>query len=472
MSVIKFGTDGWRAKMGDDFSFKNVRIFATAYFNYLKKKYKHKPLEDICVIVNYDTRFLSEEYAWETAKIFSLNGIKTLMPGRDAPLAPISLAILENRCCGGINFTASFNKPIYNGIKVFTQEGIPALPEETDAIEREAAKIAKTYRYKPQYAEKDFIKTIDVRTSYIKYLEKLVDLDLIKNSGIKVIVDNLYGTSREYLDFILNEKGIDSLSIHNYPYSAFGGVISSCGKDNLKDLSKLVVQHHAHLGLATDIDGDRFGIIDSQGRFLDSNTLIPPLIQYLINVRKMEGGIVKSISTTNNIRKVAEYYHRKVYSTPVGFKYLAHMMNTKKTFIAVESSNGASLNGEVKIKDGILFSLLITEMLAYYKLEMKKILRDFYYKFPKLYSHEIAIKKNEKIESRYEELLSKKDFKNEFDKLNLCGVDYIDGIKFKFKDCWLLIRQSGTNDVIRLYAESTSLNLTKELIKVGRSFIE
>ena len=472
MSVIKFGTDGWRAKMGEDFSFKNVRIFATAYSNYFKKKNPHKPNEEPCVIVNYDTRFLSEEFARETAKIFSLNGIKALMPERDAPLAPISLAIVRNKYSGGINFTASFNKPIYNGIKVFTRKGIPALPEETQEIEKEAAKIADTYCYKPQYGEKNLIGTIDVKSAYIKYIEELINFDLIKRSGIKVIVDNLYGTSREYLDYILNENRIDILSIHNYPYSAFGGVISSCDRDNLKDLAKLVVQQRAHLGLATDIDGDRFGIIDSQGWFLDSNTVMPPLIQYLITVRKMEGGIVKSISTTNNIRQVAEYYNRKVYSTPVGFKYLANVLDTRNAFIAVESSNGASLKGDVKIKDGILFSLLITEMLAYYQLEMKRILKDFYREFPKLYSHEIAVNKTEHSETRYNELLARKHFDHEFAGLKLKGVDYIDGIKFRFEDSWLLIRKSGTNDVIRLYAESTSLKCTNGLLKVGRSFIE
>jgi phosphoglucomutase len=472
MTVIKFGTDGWRAKMGEEFTFENVRIFAYAYSNYLKKKPRNKAKKNPCVIVNYDTRFLSEEFAREAAKIFSLSGIKTRMPERDAPLAPISLAVVRNKCCGGINFTASFNKPIYNGIKVFTHKGIPALPAETDLIEQEVEKIAENFCFKPQYSNKDFITTIDVKTPYIEYIEKLIDFDLIKRSGIKVVVDNLYGTSREYLDYILNEHEVDILSIHNFPYAAFGGVISSCDKDSLRDLSKLVVQQRAHLGLATDIDGDRFGIIDSKGRFVCSNTVMPPLIEYLITVRKMEGGIVKSISTTNNIRKVAEYYGRKIYSTPVGFKYLAKELDSKDTFIAVESSNGASLNGEIKIKDGILFSLLITEMLAYYQLEMGKVLKDFYLRFPRLYSDEITIKKNERTGSRYMELFSGRNFDGDFKDWHLKKVEYIDGIKFRFDDSWLLIRTSGTSEVIRLYAESTGLKHTNDLIKKGRSFIE
>jgi phosphoglucomutase len=473
MSVIKFGTDGWRAKMGEDFSFKNVRIFVQAYSNYLKQKYQHQPKKELQVMVNYDTRFLSEEFAMEAAKIFSLNGIKVLMPERDAPLAPISLAVIQHKCCGAINFTASFNRPIYNGIKVFTRKGIPALPAETDLIEAEIKNITRHFSFKPQYPDRSLINTIDVKAPYMDYIENIIDFALIKRSNIKVIVDNLYGTSREYLDYILNKNGIEAVSIHNFPYSTFGGVISYCDQESLKDLSRLVVEQQANLGLATDIDGDRFGLVDSQGRFLDSNTVMPPLIEYLIKVRKMKGGIVKSISTTNNIRSVAEYYSRKIYSTPVGFKYLANILDSKDTFIAVESSNGASLQGDIKIKDGILFSLLVTEMLAYYQLEIKRILKDFYLRFPRLYSHEIAIKKNERVESRYNRLLAGREWDAEFNQDILSKkIDYTDGIKFRCPDCWLLIRESGTSNVIRLYAESTSLKQTRKLIKMGRSLIE
>lgn len=473
MSVIKFGTDGWRAKMGEDFSFKNVRIFSQAYTNYLKKRYPSKAAcNQICVVVNYDTRFLSEQFANEVAKVFALNGIKTFKPERDAPLAPISLAVVMQKCCGAVNITASFNKPVYNGVKVFNNKGMPLLPSETGMIEEEAEKIAADFRFKPQYPDNALIDVIDVRTAYLDYLENLVNFDLIKDSGIKVIVDNLYGTSREYLDYILTENGIDAVSIHGFPYADFGGVISTCGRETLRDLAKLVVQQRAHIGIATDIDGDRFGIVDSKGHFLDSNTIMPPLIEYLITVRKMEGGVAKSISTTNNIRWVAEYYGRHVYSTRVGFKYLAHTLGDKKAFVAVESSNGASLNQNIRIKDGILFSLLITEMLAYHKLDMKMLLKDFYKRFPKLYSREVAVNKTQRVEDRYKELIEKKI--KDFGPFNLepVQVEYIDGVKFRFEDSWLLIRRSGTNRVVRIYAESTGLEGTRKLIKAGRWLID
>ncbi|HLP48956.1 MAG TPA: hypothetical protein VK469_23650 [Candidatus Kapabacteria bacterium] len=466
MSIIKFGTDGWRARMGHEFSFKNVRIFAQAYANFLKKKKSR----DIKIIVNYDTRFLSRRFAEEVGKILSLNGIYTFIPSRDIPLAPMALAILQEKLDGGIMFTASYNKPIYNGIKVFTNRGVSALPSVTNQLEDEIEKIQDTFHFKPQYSVSERISDIDVKEGYIKYLEHIIDFDLIRNSGMKIVVDNLYGTSREYLDYVLVENGIDIVNIHNFPYSSSETIISDCTESSLRDLSRLVVEQKADIGLATDIDGDRFGIVDAKGKLLTSNMIMPPLIEYLIKIKKMEGGIVKSVSTTNNIHRIAEHYLREVHTTPVGFKYLANILATKNTFIAVESSNGASLNRKITIKDGILFTLLVTEMLAFYKLEMDRILENFYSRFPRLYDIEIAIKKNDRTEKKFNELLTRKNL--DFPGFQLKKREYIDGIKFIFDDAWLLVRYSGTNDLIRIYAESTGLKQTKQLIKLGRALIE
>ena len=459
--------------MGDDFSFKNVRLFIQAYSNYLKQKYKGKDQgKDLSVVVDYDTRFLSEEFAVEAAKVFSLNGIKTIMPMRDAPLGAVSLYVNRHKCQGAVIFTASFHKPIYNGIKVFTHKGVPALPAETEKIEREIEKVQQEFHFKPQYPDSKLICNTDLKTPYVEYLEEQVDFGLIRDAGLRIVVDNLYGTSRDYLDYILNENNIEMVSIHNFPYSSFGGVISSWVSDNLKDLSKLVVQQKSDIGLATDIDGDRFAIVDSKGRYLPSNTIMPPLIEYLIKVRDMDGGIVKSITTTGNIRKVADYYLRKVYTTPVGFKYLADAMHSRRVFIAVESSNGASLNGKVRIKDGILFSLLFTEMLAWYKQEMDTILKDFYTRFPRLYSRDITIRLNDKMEDNYRKLLKKKSFDLSSFQLKVMERDYTDGVKFEFGDSWLLVRMSGTKPVIRIYAEAPELKHVQKLLKIGRSLIE
>ena len=292
----------------------------------------------------------------------------------------------------------------------------------------------------------------------------------LKRSGIKIVVDNLFGTSREYLDYMLSEEGIDTVSIHNFPYSPAAGISSSIESTGLKDLAREVLEGKADIGLATDISGDRFGIIDSRGKYLCYNVIMPPLIEYLITVRKFEGGIVKSISTTDNIKKLADYYLRKVYITPVGFKYLAQMMFQRKAFVAIESTNGASLHKTVPMKDGILFNLLVTEMLAHYHLKLDKILNNFYLKFPRLFFQETYLKKTRSREKRFKKLITGKDF--DFPGLRLKKIVRIDGLKFIFDKSWLLIRESGTEDIIRIYAESPSLKKTKDLIKLGRSLID
>lgn len=467
MSAIKFGTDGWRARMGDQFTFENVRLFAQSYALHLKEKKKHR---DLKVIINYDTRLLSRRFAEEAAKVLSLNGIRIFLTHRDSPIPPVALAIVQHKLDGGLNFTASFNKPIFNGVKVFTSRGVSALPSETCQIEKFADTIHDSFYFKPQYANEELISEIDIRDDYVQYLEKLVNFDLIRDSNMKIIVDNLHGTSRNYLDYILSKNNVEMIAIRNFPSSSFENIIATCNQGNLRELSRLVATEKAHIGLATDIDGDRFGIIDARGHFLNSNTIMPPLIEYLIQVRKMEGGIVKSISTTNTISRVAEHYSREVFITPVGFKYLANVMANKHSFVAVESTNGASLNHKITIKDGILFNLLITEMLAWHKLDMEKLLANFYNRFPKYANLEANVKKNPRSEEHFQRLLTQKKF--DFPGFKLIRKEYIDGIKFIFENAWLLIRFSGTDRFIRIYAESPILSATRNLIKAGRSFIE
>ena len=466
MSIIKFGTDGWRAKMGGDFSFNNVRLFANGYAVYLKKIWGDKRVN---IVVNYDTRLLSEKFALETARVLSRHNIVSHLCVRDTPLAAVSLGITHFRFQGAVNFTASFNEPIYNGIKLLNSKGCPALPSETVRIENEIEIQEKDFKYIPCYPDESNIRKIDLRDLYIRYITERIDFDKIRSSGLRIIVDNLYGTSRDYMDTILNDNGIEIESIHNLPYSAYGDIIPYCNKSNLKELRELVKKEKADIGLSTDIDGDRFGIIDEKGGFLCSNAIMPLLLEYLITVRKMEGGIVKSVSTTDSIRKVADYYMRKVYTTPVGFKYLADMMSTKKTFLAVESSNGAALNGPVMMKDGILFNLLVTEMMAWYGMSLAQLQKSFGERFPKFYNLEVELPGSYRRVERLGKLsvVSIKDIAGE--KVN--RIKMVDGVKFMMDKGWLLLRQSGTSPIVRIYSEAVSAKLAKDFLRFGRQLI-
>lgn len=466
MSLIKFGTDGWRAKMGGDFSFHNVRLFAHGYAEYLRKIWGNRRLN---IIVNYDTRLLSEKFAKETARVLSKHNIVSHLCVRDTPLAAVSLGITHYKFQGAVNFTASFNEPIYNGIKLLNSKGCPALPSETVRIENEIDIKEKDYKYIPCYPDESNIRKIDLREFYIKYIEERIDFAKIKSSGLKIIVDNLYGTSRDYMDTILNDNGIEIESIHNLPYSAYGDIIPYCNKSNLTELRDFVKKEKADIGLSTDIDGDRFGIVDEKGGFLCSNAIMPLLLEYLITVRKMEGGIVKSVSTTDSLRKVADYYMRKVYTTPVGFKYLADMMSTRKAFLAVESSNGAALNGPVMMKDGILFNLLVTEMMAWYGMSLTQLLKSFGERFPKFYSFEVELPRSVRRIENLEALMGNPLKEIAGEKIN--RIKMVDGVKYMLDKGWLLIRQSGTSPIVRIYSEAVTAKMAREFMKFGRQLI-
>jgi len=453
--------------MGKDFTFDRVRLTAQAFANLLRRTHGSK---ESAVMINYDTRYLSETFAQKAAQILSLNKIQVFFPRRDAPTPAMALAIVQKQMRGGLCFTASSNEPIYNGIKIFNAKGSPAMPSRTLLLENEIKKIGMDFRFKHQYSDSGLIQHLDIRTPYLEHIAAIIRLDAIKHARLKIIIDNLYGTSRDYLDRLFSDHGMEITAIHNYSDSYFGGGIPSCNKSNLRELARLVVSKGADIGLATDIGSDRFGIIDCRGRFVDANQIIPPLIEYLITVRKMNGDIVKSISSTEQITRVADHYQRKVHETPVGFKFLADMLSSHSAFIGVESTKGAALNGIIPCRDGILFNLLITEMLAHSQLPLPLLLANFAKRFPPLFSREIRMVKNISRHEKYLSLLQEKKF--HFPGMDLLRIKYIDGIKFVFKDSWLLLRESGTSNVIRISAESATLRQSQMLVHSGRKLLE
>lgn len=467
MAEIKFGTNGWQARMGKELTFHKVRLATQAFANCLKKMHAGK---EISVLLNYDTRYLSETFAQKAAQILSLNHIQVFLPLRDAPLPAMALAIVQKQMRGGMCFTASSNEPTTNGIKILNATGAPALPSKTILLENEIKKIEPGYNFKHQYADSSMVHVVDIRAPYLDYIAATVQLDLIKQSRLKIVADSLYGTSRDYLDRILSDSGIEVMAIHNYSDSYFGEVIPSCNNNHLRELSRLVVSKKADIGLATDTTSVRFGIIDARGRFIEPNLIMPPLIEYLITVRKMSGSIVKSISSSEQISRVAEHYQRKVHETPVGFKFLADMLSSRGAFLGMEGSHGAALNNAIPYKDGILFNLLITEMLAYQRQSLTQLLNSFSKRFPPLFLREIHVAKTPSRHDKFQELLLKKSLS--FPGLELMKTKYIDGIKFVFKTGWLLLRESGTVNAIRISAESASSAHTQQLLLAGASLVE
>lgn len=461
--MIKFGTSGWRAVMGDEFTFQNVRLVVQATVNCLKKRFPDQPCS---VVVNYDTRFLSEHFALEAAKLLSKNQIRVFLADRDAPSQAQSCQIIKRQCQGGINFTASFNPPEYNGLKFNTHTGAPALPEITDQIEEEIQRLAKDFSPDPTYARTEFITRIDLRSDYLEFLQKKIDFDVIRRSGIKVGLDLLFGTSREYLDEILEENEVPIEEIHGYVDPYFGGVIPSCTEENLRELKRLVKDKKCNLGLATDADGDRFGILDQNGGFIHQNFILAMLLNYLVSVKGWRGGVARSVTTTHLIDRIARKYDLPVYRTPVGFKYMAELFLQGKIIFGGEESACIAVKDHLPEKDGIFAGLLVTEMAAALGKSLSEIKEDLFKDYGKMIGGQKNIPRTPAAEKKLKEFISSPPSRLGNRKIE--ATEAIDGIKMDFaNDTWLILRFSGTEPLIRCYAEAETKKELDQLMKLG-----
>jgi phosphoglucomutase len=461
--MIKFGTSGWRAVMGEEFTFGNVRVVVQAVANYLKQRF---PGRTIHVIVNYDTRFLSERFANEATKILSHNQIHVWLADRDAPAQAQALQIIKRKAQAGINFTASFNPPEYNGLKLNLETGAPALPSETDKVEEEIRRLSRDPVFNPYYPRQEFVQKIDLQTDYLEFIQTKIDFASIRKSRLRIGVDLLYGTSREYLDEILEDNDIQVEEIHGYVDPYFGGITPSCSEQNLRELGRLVREKKCHLGVATDADGDRFGILDQNGHFISQNIILALLLDFLVRVKGWRGGVARSVSTTHLIDRVARCYGLRLFKTPVGFKYIADLFLRKQIMFGGEESACIAVKSHLPEKDGIFAGLLVAEMIAVSGRSLTDLRRDFFRIYGKKYSGQRSIPLHPKSERALKDLIIAPP-----DRLGgkrVLAVERVDGIKLDFDDDdWLLLRLSGTEPLIRCYAEAESKVDLEKLLGLG-----
>ncbi|HNT32266.1 MAG TPA: hypothetical protein PKN49_07620 [Candidatus Aminicenantes bacterium] len=461
--MISFGTSGWRAVMGEEFTFQNVRLVVQALANLLRAKYAGA---DVSVLVNYDTRFLSERFAVEAARILSHNKIQVFLSERDAPSQAQAYQIIKRRAQGGINFTASFNPPEYNGLKYNVETGAPAMPAETDALEKEIRRLQGDYSVFPGYPRTEYIERIDLRSDYLAFIQDKIDFEIIRKAGIKVAVDSLYGTSREYLDETLSENGIPVEEIHGYIDPYFGGIAPSCTEENLTELRRLVRDKKCDLGIATDADGDRFGIVDHRGHYILPNLVLAVLLEYLVAVKGWRGGIARSVATTHLIDRIARAYDLPVYRTKVGFKFLADLWLQNKIVFGGEETASLAVARHLPEKDGIMAGLLTAEMVAASGRRLSDLIVGLFRK----YGERIGLQKN--IPSNPERTRNLRRL-IKVPPSRLAGrpvenIETIEGIKFDFKgDDWVLLRTSGTEPLIRCYAEAGTKRDLRALVKAA-----
>jgi phosphoglucomutase len=423
--------------MGEEFTFQNVRLVIQAIANYLKKKY---PGQKVSVVVNYDTRFLSERFAFEAAKILSHNMIHVYLSDRDAPSQAQALQVIQRKAKAGINFTASFNPPEYNGLKFNTETGAPALPEVTENIEEELKLLSTEYSFCPLY-------------DYLSFIQDKIDFELIRKSKIKVAVDPLYGTSREYLDEILEENHIPVEEIHGYIDPYFGGKAPSCSEENMKELKAFVREKKCQVGIATDADGDRFGILDEKGNFVIQNLIVSLVLDYLVSKKMWRGGVARSVATTHLVDRIARKYDLPLFRMPVGFKYIADLFLKNKIIFGAEESACMAIKGLLPEKDGIFAGLLVVEMMAAMGKNLTELIADLFNKYGKRVGQQLSIPLNSEREKKLAKL--KQDPPAKLGKREVLNSKTIDGIKLNLsEDDWVLLRPSGTEPLVRCYAEA------------------
>jgi phosphoglucomutase len=469
-SPIKFGTSGWRAVIADQFTFPNVRLATAAIAGHVVARSKHPT-----IIVGYDRRFQSETFAAEAAHVLHARGVRVLLCDSFTPTPAIACEILRRKADGAINFTASHNPAEYNGLKFSAADGGPALPEETRDIEARAGRLETPPAIDPHTLARNGIERIDCRPPYLERLRELVRFPLLREAGLKLVCDLLHGCGGGYLDRVLAEEGVQATPIRTARDVLFDGTGPDVSESNLRPLSDAVRQCGAPgsfgVGLATDGDADRFGIVDADGSFFSPNQILALLYDYLVESRGWRLGVARSVATTHLLDACARARGLEVYETPVGFKYIGEYIKQDKIALGGEESAGLSIRGHVPEKDGILACLLVAEMVAARRATLREQLQAL---FRKVGAEFWPIRENlhlaPEVQARTLERL-KRDTR-EFSGRRVARLDRTDGMKMVFDDgSWILMRASGTEPVLRVYAEAATLAASRRLVADAEKWI-
>ncbi len=462
--AIHFGTSGWRGIIADDFTFPGVRRASAAIAAHVLAQKKNPTL-----IVGYDTRFFSEEFARTSASVLRADGCRVLLCHGATPTPAIAHAIIHGKLDGGVNITASHNPASYNGLKFSGPEGGPALPEVTKDIEKRAAALEDVPAASHEI-ENEF-ESVDPRAPYFDQLDHMIRFDVLKKAKGGFAYDALHGAGAGWLDRVLADKGIAAAAIRTKRDVLFDGTGPDPAEENLGPLKKAVLENKALAGLATDGDADRFGILDADGSFIQPNHVLGLLFDYLLETRGYKLGASRSVATTHLLDAVARLHGVEVYETPVGFKYVGPLLRQDRIAIGGEESAGLTIRGHLPEKDGILACLLVGEMIAARQSSLAQQLKDLFKRVGREYwPLRLNLHLLEDVQARVPERL-KRDVKD-FAGRHVATVNRADGLKLILDNGeWILMRPSGTEPLIRIYTESASTAESQRLAEEARAWL-
>jgi alpha-D-glucose phosphate-specific phosphoglucomutase len=469
ISPIKFGTSGWRGLIADDFTFANVRLAVTAIAEHVKTKAKHPK-----ILVGYDTRFYSEEFSQLAVDLLEHHGIHALLCETFTPTPAVAFEIMRRKLDGAINFTASHNPAPYHGLKFSSADAGPALPEVTKDIEARAAQLAAKGGVPPLPHDSSNVapsEKVNLRENYLKRLQELVRFDVLAKTKAALAVDALHGCGADYLDHILQLHGVRVHAMRTERDCLFDGTGPDVSEENLAPLRKAVVDSKAAAGLDTDGDADRFGIVDSDGTWIQPNLILALVYDYLVQTRRWEMPAARSVATTQLMDAVAKSHRQTVYQTPVGFKYIGQLIREDKIAMGGEESAGLTMRGHIPEKDGILACLLVAEMMAARGASIGEQIRALFKKLGREYwpvrenlhlSNEQKANAVKRVAVDASTLLGRK----------VVSIDRTDGAKFVFEDgSWMLLRLSGTEPLLRLYVEAESAAASAKLTREATQWV-
>src|SRR5258707_3848415 len=462
---IKFGTSGWRAVMAEEFTFANVRLAVSGIARYIASQ----KARGARVIVGRDPRFLGETFCFMAAEILAAQGITPLMVAEPAPTPAFSYEVIQTKADGVINFTASHNPPEYNGIKFSTPDGCPALPEVTRKIEAEIKAVdSAESRTNGQSSMKS--ESLDPKPMYLKRLGEIIDLEVIRKAGLRVAFDPMWGAARGYSDELLRNAGVQVATVHDCRDVLFGGHAPEPDDHLLEDLRGKMRETKANIGIATDGDADRFGIVDADGTFLQPNYVIALLFDYLVESRGWKNGVAKSVATTNLINALAKAHGVELHETTVGFKYIGELIKEDKICIGGEESAGLSIRHHVPEKDGLLAGLLCCEMVARRGKSLGAQLRELFVKVGSFYPQRENFRLTQEVKAKFTEKLRSEP--QEFFGRKVGEVVRKDGLKLVFQDgSWICYRLSGTEPVVRVYSEAANADELARLSTAAKQWI-
>lgn len=460
--MIKFGTGGWRAVIAEEFTFSNVRRIAQAVVLYLQEiNQEHKP-----VIVGHDLRFLSGRFSRAFAEILAHNGIQVWFIEEVVPTPMLMYAVDQEKLALGVMITASHNPPEYNGIKIIVEGGKDAPVEVTDRLEELCALVPPV-----QAPELDFFTALDEgkimhfsnKNAYIDSLLAQIDVPAVQRLNLNVLFNPMFGVAKDIMAMCLASLRCSVDLINAGRDTMFGLRTPTPSRESLQDMEYMMKEGKYQIGIATDGDSDRIGLYDELGNYIDPNEILKLLYYYLKEYRKEKGGLVRNLTTSHVLDRIAHSFGEPAYEVPVGFKHISHMMDEKDLLLGGESSGGLKIRGHVNGKDGILAALLAVEMLAKTKKTLSQLLQEINERYGTLYFSTLNLSYRSADKERLEKLLIEEKYQPRFP-LPVRKTTYEDGVKYYFdNDCWLSIRFSGTEPILRVVLEALNQEEAAEL---------